>query len=55
MTARHNVEAWQNGWLATARRVPSPNFGPRPAGIAIDLIVIHSISLPPGEYGGAAI
>ena len=38
-----------------ARRVPSPNFGPRPAGASVDLVVLHSISLPPGEYGGDAI
>ncbi|HEY9239096.1 MAG TPA: 1,6-anhydro-N-acetylmuramyl-L-alanine amidase AmpD, partial [Burkholderiaceae bacterium] len=43
------------GWLADARRCPSPNFGPRADGVAIDLVVIHSISLPPGEYGGDAI
>ena len=35
--------------------MPSPNFGPRPAGTAIDLLVLHSISLPPGEYGGPQI
>jgi len=35
-----------------ARRVPSPNFGPRPAGTAIDLAIVHSISLPTGVYGG---
>ncbi len=40
------------GWYRFARRLASPNFGPRPAGAAIDLIVVHSISLPPGEYGG---
>lgn len=43
---------WQDGWYAFAKRVPSPNFGPRPAGAPIDLIVLHSISLPPGQYGG---
>jgi N-acetyl-anhydromuramoyl-L-alanine amidase len=43
------------GWLAGARHCPSPNFGPRPAGVAVDLAVIHSISLPPGHYGGDAI
>lgn len=32
--------------------MPSPNFGPRPAQAHIDLLVLHSISLPPGEYGG---
>jgi AmpD protein len=41
-----------DGWLKTAHRLPSPNFGPRPAGANIDLVVIHSISLPPGQYGG---
>ena len=46
---------WCDGWLARARRCESPNFGPRPEGIAIDLALIHSISLPPGEYGGDAI
>jgi N-acetyl-anhydromuramoyl-L-alanine amidase len=43
------------GWLSGARRVASPNFGPRPAGTSIDLVVLHSISLPPGRYGGDAI
>jgi N-acetyl-anhydromuramoyl-L-alanine amidase len=43
---------WRAGWYRFAHRVDSPNFGPRPAGTAIDLIVIHSISLPPGQYGG---
>ena len=47
--------AWRGGWLQAARRVDSPNFGPRPEGRAIELVVIHSISLPPGEYGGDAI
>ncbi len=43
------------GWLNAARACPSPNFGPRPAGVVVDLVVIHSISLPPGQYGGDAI
>ncbi|MGB4115580.1 MAG: 1,6-anhydro-N-acetylmuramyl-L-alanine amidase AmpD [Polaromonas sp.] len=42
---------WQNGWYRFARVLASPNFGPRPEAAHIDLIVIHSISLPPGEYG----
>ncbi len=33
----------------------SPNFGPRPDGTAVTLALIHSISLPPGQYGGDAI
>lgn len=44
-----------DGWLQPARRCPSPNFNQRPAGIAIDLLVIHNISLPPGEFGGGFV
>ena len=47
--------AWRDGWWRRARAVPSPNFGPRPAGTSVDLVVLHSISLPPGEYGGDEI
>ncbi len=43
---------WRDGWYRFAHALPSPNFGPRPAGATIDLIVLHSISLPPGRYGG---
>jgi AmpD protein len=43
---------WRAGWYGYARQLASPNFGPRPAGSVIDLIVVHSISLPPGRYGG---
>jgi AmpD protein len=47
-----NPALWQDGWYRFARPLRSPNFGPRPAGAQIDLIVLHSISLPPGRYGG---
>ena len=43
------------GWLPGARRVLSPNRDARPDGVAIDLAVVHSISLPPGVYGGDAV
>ncbi|MGJ7582502.1 1,6-anhydro-N-acetylmuramyl-L-alanine amidase AmpD [Variovorax sp. RHLX14] len=43
---------WRDGWYEPAKQLPSPNFGPRPTGTAVDLIVLHSISLPPGIYGG---
>lgn len=43
---------WDRGWYRFARRCPSPNFGARPANAQVDLIVLHSISLPPGQYGG---
>jgi N-acetyl-anhydromuramyl-L-alanine amidase AmpD len=46
---------WRDGWWSAARRIPSPNFGPRPEGTAVTLVVLHSISLPPGEYGGDAV
>jgi AmpD protein len=49
------IVVWVDGWLQRARRCESPNFGPRPDGAAVDLVLIHSISLPPGEYGGDAI
>jgi len=42
-------------WFADVRRVPSPNFDARPSGCDIDLIVVHGISLPPGEFGGPHI
>ncbi len=40
------------GWLDVARQAPSLNSDVRPGGVAVDLIVIHGISLPPGEFGG---
>ncbi|RTR01144.1 1,6-anhydro-N-acetylmuramyl-L-alanine amidase AmpD [Halomonas nitroreducens] len=42
------------GWLDGARRVPSPNQDVRPDG-EVSLLVLHSISLPPGQFGGEAI
>jgi AmpD protein len=44
-----------HGWLSGCRRVRSPNQDERPAGAQASLLVVHSISLPPGEYGGEAI
>ncbi len=49
------AQQWQQGWWQQARHCPSPNFGPRPAGMPITLAVLHSISLPPGQYGGPHI
>lgn len=40
------------GLLDQARQVPSPNADDRPACAAPELIVVHGISLPPGEFGG---
>src|SRR3984885_2347123 len=40
------------GQLHGVVQIASPNFDSRPAGVEADLIVVHGISLPPGEYGG---
>jgi AmpD protein len=41
-----------SGRLLGARQVESPNCDDRPAGQAPELLVVHGISLPPGEFGG---
>ncbi len=47
------MRRWQaGGWLAGPRRIFSPNQGPRPADAVVTLVVIHNISLPPGDYSG---
>jgi len=43
------------GLLEGARFIASPNCDERPAGSAVELVVIHNISLPPGEFGGPGI
>ena len=43
------------GWFSGVRRIESPNFDTRPPHVAISLLIIHSISLPPGEFGGSAV
>ena len=40
-----------DGWLSPATRLPSPHHNSRPQG-DVSLLVIHGISLPPGEFGG---
>lgn len=53
--AKPSTPAVLSGWLCGSAQVPSPNSDERPPGLAIELIVIHSISLPPGCYGGGYI
>jgi AmpD protein len=43
------------GWVRPARHLRSPNQDARPPGTAIDLLLIHNISLPPGEFGAGQI
>jgi len=43
------------GWLSGVRRVCSPNHDVRPPCMAVELLVIHNISLPPNEFGGRQI
>jgi len=44
-----------SGLLSAAAYEPSPNCDDRPGGVNIELLVIHNISLPPGEFGGPGI
>jgi N-acetyl-anhydromuramoyl-L-alanine amidase len=44
-----------DGWLQWAEHCPSPNFNSRPENSEISLLVIHNISLPPGEFGGGYV
>jgi AmpD protein len=43
------------GWVAQARRLPSPNCDARPEDARIELLLIHNISLPPGQFGTGGI
>lgn len=55
MTSIERTGAWNEGWYRFAHHQPSPNFGPRPNGVTADLLLLHSISLPPGVFGGPDI
>lgn len=52
---QRSLEVDPQGLVAGARYIPSPNCDERPAGIAVELIVIHNISLPPGQFDGEAV
>lgn len=43
------------GWLPACARAASPNCDARPHETRIELVVVHAISLPPGEFGGSAV
>ena len=54
---RTNSAEWviENGWLTDAEIQPSSHFEPRDKNESISLLVVHNISLPPGQFGGGHI
>ncbi len=50
-----DAEGWTSSKRHAVKRVLSPNHDERPEGVTPSLLVIHNISLPPGEFGGDAI
>lgn len=50
-----NVFHLEGHWVTEAKKIPSPNFNQRPEGVDISLVVVHSISLPPNQFGGSYI
>lgn len=45
----------KDGWLSDVKHVPSPHYDERPEEEQPSLLVVHNISLPPGEFGGPFI
>lgn len=45
----------EGGWFLGAETCPSPNFNARPVGVSVSLLVIHSISLPPNQFGSGDV
>lgn len=55
MKAGRLLPAWHAGWWGGAVPRRSDNFGPRPDGVEVSLVVLHSISLPPGRCRGPRV
>jgi AmpD protein len=58
MVSKYPLKLDRHGWLLPAAgvsRMPTPNCDARPAGSVPTLLVIHNISLPPGEFGGPEV
>ncbi|MBI3147397.1 MAG: 1,6-anhydro-N-acetylmuramyl-L-alanine amidase AmpD [Betaproteobacteria bacterium] len=55
MTSRKRLSLSPEGLVPEARQIDSPNCDERPGGMAVELLVLHNISLPPGEFGGEGI
>jgi AmpD protein len=51
----HELCVDELGWVDRAQHIVSPNCDSRPQAMPVELAVIHGISLPPGEFGGAAV
>jgi len=49
------IDVDRAGMVRAAAQEPSPNCDDRPPGVEITLLVVHNISLPPGQFGGTAI
>jgi N-acetyl-anhydromuramoyl-L-alanine amidase len=52
LKCRKNGMKLEDGWINSARKVPSPHFNQRPENETPSVLIIHNISLPPGEFGG---
>ncbi|MCB1747291.1 MAG: 1,6-anhydro-N-acetylmuramyl-L-alanine amidase AmpD [Gammaproteobacteria bacterium] len=50
-----NAATFEHGWLRGARHRPSPHCDARPAAASVELVVIHAISLPPGQFGTGCV
>lgn len=55
MKTKPDFEISVDGWCSNVAQLPSSNFDARPDQAKVDLLVIHNISLPPGQFGGAHI
>ena len=53
--ANFDQSIWNEGWLKGVKHVPSPNYNDRPDDSLVSLLVIHNISLPPGQFGSPYI
>ncbi len=49
------VHVAEDGWVREAIKCPSEHFNARPPGLPVSLLVIHNISLPPGQFGGGHV
>lgn len=52
---RQTLKLDRHGWLVAGKNVtlaPSPNHDQRPSDTDVSLLVMHNISLPPGQFGG---